>query len=976
MTTKIKTFFCKNKTSIYLFLIVLLTTIIFLTGINNSFTYWDDNVYITENPYIKNLNLKTIFTAVYSDHYHPFTTLTNAIEYKLFGLNPKIYHLNNILLHLINIILVFILIKYISLNTKISIITSLLFAIHPMHVESVIWLSERKDVLYTMFYLSSLIFYTKYLKQNYNSKKNIIIAFLLFICSLLSKSTAVTLPILILLLTYYLNKKITKKDISLIIPFFLLSLLFGIIAIKTQHNNIEIPHIINQYSLTQKILISTYTIYFYISRFIIPYNLSALHPFPPIKNNFLPIEYYIAPAFIALLIILVIFYSKKYKQIVLFGFLFFIITLSPFLQIIPITKAIVAERYTYISYIGLSFIVSYFLIKLTEILHIKKILMFFIPYMIFLLITTLLQIKVWKNDEALWSKVLKIYPFSSIANYNMSFTKFMFKDYNNALIFLNNTIKNDSLYVDAYLNRGIIKVLQGNYQEAIKDFNKILTISNDKNILEAAYINKAKCYLNMNSYQKALESIKLALQINPLNDICWNELGNIFLKYNKIKDAIKSFSIAIAINNKNYDAYIKKGAAQYIDGEYHQAIYNITRGLDINPYITDGYINRALSYIAINEDNKALKDFEFAIKIEPTNVNTYYNRAIFMLSKKHFDKAIADLSKAILINDSAPDFYFKRGIAFEENNDLQKADNDYTKAIMLSNNNIAYYLKRGKVRLKMGKTKEGYDDLKKANVYNDNLNYDYIVKAKNFIRKNNFNKAIEELNLAITNKHNLKQSYKLRGICNFYIRNYKDALLDLNTAIKTDNNDSEIYYYRAKVLSELKKYNEANIDFTRAINIENNNALYYYERGVTKSKAGNQLGTIDDISTAIKIDSLNHVYYLDRANAYAGLLNYNKAIEDYLKSISIKPDYADAWFNLGKIRMKNEDFLNAINDFSKVIEITPNDNEAYYERGIAKLQAGDKEGACNDWYAAANLGSKKTNILILSFCITFIEDVK
>src|SRR3989339_423851 len=210
-------------------LILIVTFISYHSSIKNDFVNWDDNLYITGTNKIRELSLKSIVNF--------FTSFD--IEYKFFKLNPHAYHLTNLILHLINCLLVFWLIVLLSKKASVSFIVALLFGIHPLHVESVAWISERKDVLYALFYLGSIISYIYYLKgetlhfiqgdskkQNDGGKKYYYYSIFLFLLSLLSKSMAVTLPFVLILTDYLNNKKINKNTLKEKIPFFILSIVF------------------------------------------------------------------------------------------------------------------------------------------------------------------------------------------------------------------------------------------------------------------------------------------------------------------------------------------------------------------------------------------------------------------------------------------------------------------------------------------------------------------------------------------------------------------------------------------------------------------------------------------------------------------------------------------------------------------------------------------------------------------------------
>ena len=226
----------KDKILCLIFLIVSMTAIVYYPSLNNGFINWDDNEYVGANMNIRSIsweNIKDNFTSPYYGNYIPFTTLTYAVEYRLAKLNPRAYHATNLILHLFNCMLVFWFIYLFCGKEYVALIVALLFGIHPLHVESVAWVSERKDVLYSFFFLSSLISYTRYLKEKKVSYWSL--SLLLFAASCLSKPMAVTLPLVLFLIDYLLHQKVEIKTLLLKIPFISISLIFGIISLLTQY---------------------------------------------------------------------------------------------------------------------------------------------------------------------------------------------------------------------------------------------------------------------------------------------------------------------------------------------------------------------------------------------------------------------------------------------------------------------------------------------------------------------------------------------------------------------------------------------------------------------------------------------------------------------------------------------------------------------------------------------------------------------
>ena len=277
--------------------ILIVTFLLFYNTLTNNFVNLDDSGYIKDNPDIKSLsakNIAAIFSSFYNANYHPFTTLSYAIEYNLFGLNAKPYHFVNLFIHLLNTFMVFRLIKKISGKIEIAAITALFFAIHPMHVESVAWISERKDLLYSFFFISGLSTYYEYIHATANRNKWYIYTILLFLCSLLSKSTAIIFPLMLLIFDYYFRRGWKKKVLFEKIPFFLLSLVFGVITILSQKSAGAInADLMPEYSLFQRFFVVCFTTSYYIVKLFLPFNLAVLH-FAPTE---LPYYYYLSPLF-------------------------------------------------------------------------------------------------------------------------------------------------------------------------------------------------------------------------------------------------------------------------------------------------------------------------------------------------------------------------------------------------------------------------------------------------------------------------------------------------------------------------------------------------------------------------------------------------------------------------------------------------------------------------------------------------------
>jgi protein O-mannosyl-transferase len=492
----IKTHETYDKYLFYLTLsgIIILTLIVYSGTFKNGFTtLWDDDKQIIHNDDIKDLttaNIRKMFTNYYVGMYQPLSTLSYAVEYKFFALNPVAYHTDNLLIHIINILLVFSFIYTLSSKLNISVITALFFGIHPMNVETIAYVSARSNNMYTLFFLGGLITYIYYAKsQQFTVQRPqyLLYTYILFILSLLSKSAAVCFPLVLILIDYFINSsKFKVQSLKYWVnklPFFLIAIIFGIISIYSRKSIGLINDIDSSYSLFDRFLLISYSASFYIFRLFLPTGLCAWHFYPVKSGVMLPIEYYLSAAFLIAIVIFVISVkSAQLRKVIIFGLLFYLSTIFLVLQIIPFQKEITSERYAYIPYIGLFFAGIGICQKITE--ANKIINQIFIS---FILITALIfsvmtyeRNKVWVNSLCLVNDFVKKYPGSDKAYLFRALLKYDEGDKQGAIQDFNKVVEINPKNPDAFNYRGIIKSSLGDLRGAIEDYNKSIEI-NPKN---------------------------------------------------------------------------------------------------------------------------------------------------------------------------------------------------------------------------------------------------------------------------------------------------------------------------------------------------------------------------------------------------------------------------------------------------------------------------------------------------------------
>ena len=458
----------------YVACILLVTFLVFSPALKNDFVNWDDDVNVTINPNVSDLNsgsIQNIFTHSVIGGYTPLTTLSFAVENRVFGMKPGMFHFDNLLLHLLCTMLVYILMRKLGLNLFIAFVVTFLFGIHPMRVESVAWITERKDVLYSFFYLLSLISYLTF----YKSKRLIFyfLALSAFIFALLSKIQAVSLPLILLLFDYFFENKFRFRQVLDKIPFFILSLVTGLVGIYFlgHEGTLETGTVLPFF---QRIFIGTYSICVYLIKAILPYQLSAIYPSP----ERLSVLYY-ASALIVILLGLLIYKSGKYRKDLIFGSLFFLFNVIFVLQVIGSGQAFIADRFTYIAYIGLFYLIA----RALNFLYLSKwktfVILAGLASLAVLGTFTFKRTRVWKNTVTLFTDVIRKYPNTFIAYNNLGL---YYRDQNQNLKAIDNygkAIALDPGGYKVYNNRGEAYFDLGKTDLALEDMNRSLKLNPD-----------------------------------------------------------------------------------------------------------------------------------------------------------------------------------------------------------------------------------------------------------------------------------------------------------------------------------------------------------------------------------------------------------------------------------------------------------------------------------------------------------------
>jgi len=516
---------------------------------------------------------KRIFTSFYIGMYQPVTTQVYAFIYSIFGAWAPGFHAFSLLVHLVNIILVFLLVRSFSRNETAALITTALFAMSPMQVESVAWVSALSNLLYTAFYLSGLISYLRYIRQN--KWPWLLYTFLFFALSVLSKPTAVTFPVMIYMLDLYYRRGLKLSTIFEKIPFLVVAITIGLVIIQAREQAGHIIDIAEHFSLGERALLLVYSLAFYISRLFVPAGLSAFHPYPA---GTLPVEYFLAPLVPLMLAFLWWRLRAEPRRQTFVGIMFFLVAIAIVMEIIPVGTQVVKERYVYLPSVGIYYIFAMMLLFLTSGRRSGILLSRLIPVVFFVSfgILTFARAGVWHDSLSLWNDVLRRYPETSAAFINRGNAWLEREDLKRAVTDYTHALKYEPGAADAYLNRGLAYFRLQEPEKALPDFDRAIELGiddaetyNTRGLLRVtlqdppgaiadfdravsrdpgyaeAYINKGLVLANSASYRLAFNAFSEAIKSDPNSGRAYFWRGMVQQRMGLNEDACRDFRAAV-----------------------------------------------------------------------------------------------------------------------------------------------------------------------------------------------------------------------------------------------------------------------------------------------------------------------------------------------------------------------------------------------------------------------------------------------
>ncbi len=626
----------KRNVIVFVYSVLILSTLLVFWQVRNfDFVNYDDNKYVYENPHVLN-GLTTdgiiwAFTTGCTSNWHPVTWLSLMLDCQLFGKNPGWMHLINLLLHLVNTLLLFVLLRKMTSSLWPSAFVAAAFALHPMHVESLAWIAERKDVLSTLFWMLTLLAYVSFVKRP--TILRYLMTITIFAVGLMTKPMLVTLPFVLLLLDYWpLNRfcsspasvpdirRILYRIIIEKIPFFALAAVSSVITFLVQQSGGAVTYF-SALPLRSRVANAFLSYAKYIGRLFLPRDLAVFYPFD--VSVIQPSQVVLCALLMVVVSVLAVRFRRKQKYLFV-GWFWFVGTLFPVIGLVQVGQQSLADRYTYIPYIGLFIIIAWGLPELFSKWPQREIAL---GLSMVIVLTTLgicshRQASFWKNGFTLFSHAVSVTRNNYIALDNLGTAYSNIGRYQDAVESYKQAIKISPGYADAYYNLGVASGQLGRYQDAIEAYKQAIKLNPD---YVKAYINLGVDYSRLSLYQDAIEAYKQAMRIKPDYPDAYVNLGVTYHRLGRYQDAIEAYKQAIRIQPDFALVHYNVGVACDKLGRYEDAIEAYKQAVTLKPDYTEAHFNLGLDYSKVGDKDSALEEYKILKTLDAVQANKFFN---------------------------------------------------------------------------------------------------------------------------------------------------------------------------------------------------------------------------------------------------------------------------------------------------------------------------------------------------------------
>lgn len=618
--------------------LVMLTALIYAKSLANGFMVFDDDKAIRYNEVIKHPTFRNIFLSNNLGMYAPITWLGYALVYALAGENAMAFHTFSLLLHIGCVLVIFALLRRLQPNREVAFFTTLLFAVHPMQVEATSWIAGQSTLTFSFFYLLGLLAYVHYLQQQRLLFYGL--TFVAFVLSVMAKSAAVTLPLMLLALDWYRQGSLRWRHLLNKAPFFALSMAFGLYTFFTREaEGHQLVVASKTYSLFDRFLMVCHSLLFYPVQLLAPLRLSIYYPMEKTAGSW-SWDYYAAPLVVTVLVWAVWKFARQYRLVGLSA-LWYLLPLSVMLPYVTVgTFEMRSDRYAYISSAGFFLFVVWLIQNLRPTLRWGLLGAAAVLYGLLAHQRSL----VWKNEVSVFRDCVDKQPQSPLCQCNLAYGELLSQNYERSIKHYTEALRLDPTYVESYNGRGQAYLMLKRYEEALADFDKAIEAGI---VTPRLFLNRGKCHFMLKRPDLAILDLTRSLELEP----------------------------------RNPETYFYKGVAENQVGHPEQALQDLSKSLELSPGYVDARLNRALILANLKRYEEAIAEYSLALKTNPDIPAAWNNRAAAYMMLGQYDKALEDVNRALELNPNYTIAYRTRATIYRNSGQPALAAADMERAM-------------------------------------------------------------------------------------------------------------------------------------------------------------------------------------------------------------------------------------------------------------------------------------------------------
>jgi tetratricopeptide (TPR) repeat protein len=628
----------------------------------NDFVDYDDHIYVTENLHVKSgLTSDGIiwaFTTGQEGNWHPLTWLSHMLDYELFGLNPGWHHLTSVLFHIANTLLLFWVLKKMTDALWPSLFVAAAFALHPLHVESVAWIAERKDVLSGLFWMLTIACYIRYTEQP--SIKRYLLVFVVFALGLMAKPMLVTLPFVLLLLDYWPLGRLqwghqTNNQrwsawylVREKIPLFILTIASSVITFIVQQKGGAMD-VGESYSLGVRISNALVCYVGYIIKMVYPARLAVLYPHP---GDSLPMWQVIVSLLIIVAASAGVIYAGRRRRYLAVGWFWYLGTLVPVIGLVQVGAQAMADRYTYLPSIGIFIVVGWGIGELAAKWRYRETVPGICAGVVLavFLICTRLQVRYWQNSSTLYEHTLAATENNYLIHYNYGCMLLKKRQFDESIKHFEETLRINPGYSKARQNIGVAFLEQGKEDEAVKHLNETLHLEPNSPL---AYYNIGNIYHKLGKLDEAVVNYNKALTLNPDLAEAHHNLGLVLRAQGKLDEAISQYRQALQLKGDYTQAHNNLGVALRLQGRVDEAISHYRQALKFKDDYAEAHNNLGIALQSQGKYDEAAAHLKRVVELAPNSASAHYNLGTMYYEQGKHNLAINHWTEALKLK---PDF--------------------------------------------------------------------------------------------------------------------------------------------------------------------------------------------------------------------------------------------------------------------------------------------------------------------------------